>query len=358
MSAWKRTDSQFYWATIAGKAVSLRTTSLARAREREAELRDIETRVRLGLTIRNLNPFGLTLAEAALEHLAGPAARQAQLDRLADTLGKHVVRDEIGALRLEQVTRGAVVEWLERRERTSNLSAATCNRLRSNLSAIFSALIEREKFLGPNPCTGVRLRKEQQPEGRGLPYEVVLPLVEHMPSKDWQRAAAIAAFTGMRMGEIRALQWQDVDLAKRMLRVQKSKTGVKRDVALHAELVELLAPFAKKTGPVVGHIAWSKASTIVRNALTRAGLEMDGATFHGLRGAWATRMQDCGADPFAIRLMGWGASRRDVMASHYLRPIQALIDAVDKLTFEVPEVVPLSSRNESQLRSSYGGVKK
>jgi integrase len=34
-----------------------------------------------------------------------------------------------------------------------------------------------------------------------------------------------AAFTGLRMGELRALRWSDIDLAKRLVHVRRSYTG-------------------------------------------------------------------------------------------------------------------------------------
>jgi integrase len=35
----------------------------------------------------------------------------------------------------------------------------------------------------------------------------------------------VAAFTGLRMGELRALRWSDVDFGKRLVHVRRSFTG-------------------------------------------------------------------------------------------------------------------------------------
>lgn len=347
MSPFRR--GKVWWTSIGGRNRSLRTKVRAEAVAREAELRNSSERARLGLEVRDVNPRGLTMCDAVGIHLDTRAKKQAGRDRLAATLDKHIRRDPIGRLHLEQVTSGVIVEWLDRRE-AEGASATTCNRLRAYLSSIFGGLIERELWRGENPVRRVRLRRQQQPRSRLLPADVVPDLLLAAPTPGWHVAFALAAYAGLRRGEIERLQWADVDLVARILTVRKSKTGVARTVAIHRELAAILEQQRSKAGPVA-RAGWGKSAVIVRTALARAGLEVDAAAcFHSLRHTWATRMIDCGADPWIVQFMGWGPPRNSVMATSYTRPRQALIDAVDKLWWPTGEVVAMETSVKNAAR--------
>lgn len=354
MSPFKRGNT--WWGSIPSedgrKRVSLETTNRAEAVKREAELRNKAERVRLGLEVREKNPRGLTMSQAVDLHLNGRAKKQAQLERLTYSLDKHIKRDELGAVRIEQVTSGVLNAWLDRRE-GSGAGATTQNRLRAYVSAIFSALIERELFIGENPARRVRPRKETQPKSRLLPAHAVMPLLEAAPTDAWQLALAFAAFAGMRRGEIERLRWDDIDTEARLLTIQKSKTGVRRVVGLHKELLELLSETKNKSDLVVPRAGWGNSAVIVQKALERAEVEIPAgvqACFHSLRHTWATRLIDCGADPFIVQLMGWGPPKSSVMATSYARPKAALLEAIDKLNW--PEGKVLHAESQFRHRGS------
>jgi integrase len=334
-----RRETGVWWTRIRGVKVSLRTKDEKRAKKLEARLVDADDLDALGLQRRDVNPRGLTLTEAMRR--AMKQQKRSKTDQLVYTLEKHIAGDPIGALALEDVTRSIVKAWLLRRHERG-VSAATANHLRAYLSSIFTGLIEDELFFGENPVKHTRLMPTDAPEGRALPWHYVPALIEHAPSPEWARRFLLAAFTGMRMGELRALRWEQVDLEARFLRVVKSKTGVPRMVPLHRDVVQALRSVARKSGPVFSAAGWQKAGVRVRAALERAELDYEGATFHGLRGAWATRMIDCGADHATVQLIGWGA--RGVMQRHYIRPSSALLAAIDLLSYAPAEVVALPKK--------------
>ena len=351
MSIYRR--GKTWWTDMASAKgrvrVSLKTTNKETAKAREAELRNAAERERVGLEIRDKNPTRATLSEAVDAYLAGRAKLQAQHSRLTYTLNKHVKGDEIGAMPLEKVTRGEVAKWLDRRE-AAGLSPTTCNRLRANLSAIFSSLIEREEFHGDNPCRRLRPRKQKLAKNRKFDPSYVRALIDNAPTEGWQLAFALAAYAGLRRGEIERLQWQDIDLEGRVLTVQQSKTDVRRLVGLHRELVQLLADARGKAKgtDLVATAGWQKSAVVLRNALTRAEIEVPTsvqACFHSLRHVWASQMTDCGADPFITRFMGWGPPKGDVMASSYMKPRAALIEAIDHLRYPRSETSPKARHN-------------
>jgi integrase len=260
-----------------------------------------------------------------------------------------VVNDPIGSIPLEKLGRGDLVKWLDRKQ-AEGLSATTCNRLRANISAVFTGLIEREEFRGDNPVRGVRQRKQKQAKNRKFDAAYVPALIEHAPTEGWQVAFALAAYAGMRRGEIERLTWADVDLDARMIFIEQTKTGVRRVVAIHAELAQILSdakPSKKATGPVA-RAGWQKSAVVLRRALERAGIEPPSSVqscFHSLRHVWATQMAECGADAFIVRFMGWGPPPGDVMASSYMKPRAALIEAIDHLRYPRSETSPEARHN-------------
>lgn len=340
-----------WWASIpqadggGRKRVSLDTTNRHEAMEREAEMRNASARQRLGLEVRERNPRHLTVSQAVDVHLEKGAARQRQHDMLTLTLGKHVKRDPLGDLLLEEVTPAVVAEWLDRRE-DEGASPTTANRLKSNLSAVFRTLIERQLWRGENPAKAVRQRKQEPPKSKVLPPDAVPRLIEVAPTDGWRLAFALAAYAGLRRGEIERLQWADVDLERRLIRISKTKTDVPRVVGIHRDLLALLQD-GKHIGSVIPKAGWSKSAVIVRNALKRAEVNVGDAQacFHSLRGTWATQLIECGADPFLVRLMGWGPPKGDVMAQHYARPTRALVEAVDRLWWPSSTTLKIESHS-------------
>jgi integrase len=92
------------------------------------------------------------------------------------------------------------------------------------------------------------------------------------------------ALTGMRLGELRALRWQDVDTAKRMLhvarsasrgRIQATKTGDPRDAGIGADLaaridahrLAVAAADMPVFGPALVFPSWQTHGTVSTNMI-------------------------------------------------------------------------------------------
>lgn len=92
----------------------------------------------------------------------------------------------------------------------------------------------------------------------------------------------------MRQGEIWQLQWQDVYLKKRFVRLHETKNGTKRDVPLSKEAVRLLTLLNPKEEGKVFQSNQASAGVIFRRALRLAGI--NGLTFHDTRHEAITRL--------------------------------------------------------------------
>jgi integrase len=142
------------------------------------------------------------------------------------------------------------------------------------------------KFVNPKPA-----RKKVTPT-RGD----VADALEQLDG--WTHVAVVLGFaTGMRVGEISALTWSDVDLERAELTVPKSgKTG-SRWVPLGEHAVEVLEAWRETQlgdDPRLLGVAPSTVTTQLCRALQAAGCRW---TFHGLRRLAVDEMARNGVDP-------------------------------------------------------------
>lgn len=132
----------------------------------------------------------------------------------------------------------------------------------------------------------------------------------------------IAIYTGLRIGEILALQWLDIDLDRKLLSVSKNAEYIKekgmilqdtktkssnREVAIPDQLCDILQKFMPQNNDdwdkyVVGNkekpINVRAASRTAEIICARAGIEWKG--FHAFRHSYATRMLECGIPAKAV----------------------------------------------------------
>lgn len=209
-----------------------------------------------------------------------------------------------------------------------------------NYNIIHGAL-ERAVELGMiprNPCKGVTFPKDDKRDMRVLTKEEQKRFIMALDGEYYRAMFLTYLYTGMRIGEGIPLQWKDIDLGKRTLKVNKKaivahdynkheavqvvqdfcKTkSSKRTIAITAGLVavlrehkETMMKLAEDTGE-----EWSEESLVFRNS--RGNMvysrnlqevlyriydkaEIEGATMHTLRHSYATRCFEAGVDIKAI----------------------------------------------------------
>ena len=170
---------------------------------------------------------GATFADAAAEWL-----RYVEHDRKRrpSTLEdyRHVVRHnllpEFGETPIEQITTEWVDSYRAGLVAEGRLSDRTINKLLVLLHGIFKRA-QRVYGLSGNPVAAV----ERQPVRRSGDFEVLTPgevaALARAAESDQDAALFVtAAFTGLRLGELLALRWVDVDFAKRLVHVRRAYT--------------------------------------------------------------------------------------------------------------------------------------
>jgi integrase len=162
-----------------------------------------------------------------------------------------------------------------------------------------------------------------------LSHEEADRLVAAMPAMPWQQMATLALNTGLRIGEICGLQWNDIDMKTRQLVVRRSvalgmvgstKNNRERQIPLSAAAVAALAQmprdqdfvFHSKNGTLLIH---GTARTQMIQACERAGLRQIG--WHVLRHTFASWLVSDGVPiPVVQSLLGHANIEMTMRYSH------------------------------------------
>jgi integrase len=111
-----------------------------------------------------------------------------------------------------------------------------------------------------------------------------------------------AVDTGMRRGEMFKLQWSDVDLKQRLIRVRKTttKTWESRTIGMTTRLREELERLRQEAPPGDGLVFGIKDNIRKSFASACRLAEIEGLHFHDLRHAATTRMIEAGMPPMKV----------------------------------------------------------
>jgi len=203
------------------------------------------------------------------------------------------------------------------------------------------------KLLQSNVAQGAKLPKIPDGRTRYLsPSELKAALAT---APEWIRASlALAAFTGMRRGELLALRWMDVDLANRRLYLHETKNGSLRVLPLN-DLAFGLLSLLPRTAPadkVLAGVDGQKLSVYTRRLFQSLGIQ--DASFHSLRHTAASWLVMAGVDLYAVgQVLGHRTPRMTQRYAH-LSP-SYMAGAVGKLDAVFDGVMPETLSGASAL---------
>ena len=203
--------------------------------------------------------------EQAYMPLGFPVLKGSTRKRYRSTLDLHLI-PALGKCRLCDL-RSVDVQRFILQKFDGGLGWESCNHLRNLLSKIYANAIRWGHYGGVNPALGVELPEKQDVrEKRILMPEEAMRLLRVL-REPVRTMVLLAILTGLRIGEILALRWQDVDVSGRELHVERAyyrgsmgtpKTkGSKRTVPLPPSAMRALASL-----PVRGELVFgSKKGT-------------------------------------------------------------------------------------------------
>ena len=274
----------------------------------EAWLRDVLDEARRG-TLPGMVRSGATFADAAAEWLRfveqDRGRKPSTLRDYRSVLNAHLL-PAFGTMPIEAITPDVIERW--RRTSLDGLSNRTKNKLLISLHGIFRRA-QTMYGSGTNPLSRVE-KHPQQSSGDVMVFspEEVWALVRAAPSEADAALFLTAAFTGLRMGELLALRWRDVDFTGATIRVRASyasgilttpKSGRVRAVPMAPDVASVIAALGGRehwtadddlvfVGETGGYLDGSALRRRYKTALVRAHLRP--LRFHDLRHTFGTRM--------------------------------------------------------------------
>lgn len=176
----------------------------------------------------------IAAAQAAEEQAAGPMFSEladqwwlSHRDSLSPNTALHYQRmlphiiDAFGKYRAADITPSIITAWLEGFAR-----AGKARKTAANYKIVLSDILQfgYERYdLPPNPARSIALPRGMAKSKRKMPTDDQLKIILDNYQTDWAcEVYYILAFTGLRCGELLALQWQDLDAEKGCISITKS----------------------------------------------------------------------------------------------------------------------------------------
>jgi integrase len=225
------------------------------------------------------------------------------------------LRPRLGDRRLSDITRVDLQDFADRLL-AEGLDPSTIRNCLMPLRAIYRRAIARGE-VAVSPVSGIALPAVRGRRDRIASPQEARELLDALPLAD-RALWATAMYAGLRLGELRALRWEDVDLAGGVIRVEKSwdpKAGPiapksaagRRSVPIPGALRDLLAAHKATMGRAEGHAFGRSASTAfsdaactarARRVWQEAGLQA--ITLHECRHTFASLMIAAGVNAKAL----------------------------------------------------------
>lgn len=237
------------------------------------------------------------------EHVASQQSFGAVMDRYAREVSptkrgarwemirlEKIQRDDIAKVSMGDLAPSHFADW--RDKRLKEVAPASVIREMQLMGSVLNVARREWGLITVNPLSDVRKPSKPPPRDR-RPTSDELERLLHSAGTDLTNATARAfhAFlfaieTAMRAGEIVGLEWERVDLERRVARLVHTKNGRARDVPLSKEAVRLLEALPRLE-PVFG-LDTRSLDALWRKVRGRAGVE--GLTFHDSRHEAITRL--------------------------------------------------------------------
>jgi integrase len=274
------------------------------ARTAQEALQAILADARRG-TLAGMSTRSAAFADASAEWLRYVGhERDAKPSTLSDY--RHMVKRlnrTFGETSIERITHHDIERW----RASLTCSNRTTQKYLIALNGIFKRAM-KVYGLPANPMALVeRPRVKHTSEIDVLSPAEIRALVNATDGQLHKALFLTAAFTGLRMGELLALRWKEVDFAAETIRVVRSftiggetspKSGKPRSVPMVAEVANALQRLTDRehftgehdlvfTGAAGGHLDSKDVRAIYKAALKHAGLRS--LRFHDLRHTFGTR---------------------------------------------------------------------
>jgi integrase len=227
-------------------------------------------------------------------------------------------------------------------ESMTGANVNTQRKVAGELSAVWEALQKRGLVLD-NPWRSAKPQKDSslQKHGRAFTMEEVKNILAAC-CEDWQRhTVMIGLYTGLRLGDVFRLKWENIDFEGSMIRRFKPSKTARHDIEvclpLHHSLSSYLSRFRASHGNIVnapcsanrfGEIYFTK---IIAKAGLIAGEKVK-LSYHCLRHTFATMLASTGAtEQERMRLGGWSSAKTAEIYNHDDSRARIIVDSLPSI---------------------------
>jgi integrase len=245
-------------------------------------------------------PCRITLGEFSEKYLTHAKANKSSWDRDSGML-KHF-QGFFGNRNLGEISVMDLEEY--KSYRSTLVEKSTVNREVALLKHMFNLAIAWDLYPKTNPVRKVKFFREDNVTLRTLSPEEEDRLVRNA-SAYVQDVARFALNTGMRIGEIFGLRWDQVDLREGIISVYASKTGKTRKVPTNDVTERILQYWllGRRNDHVFFNLDTGKPLRDLKAgfqlACKKAGIS--GVTWHTLRHTFASRLVNRGVDIVTVK---------------------------------------------------------
>lgn len=236
---------------------------------------------------------------------------------------KHLLA-AFGPRPLAEIT-SSEIEAYQARRRDAGAAPGTVNRERAVVGHLFTKA-HGWGIVTSNPVRGTEKQREPDGTPRPLIPDEEARLLQRLPAH-YKPVVTLALHTGLRLGELRAQTWKDIDLEQGTLTVTRPKSGKREVLPLNRTARETLRSL-ERSGPVLFPTLPKKLSDLFIRYARKAGVP--DVTFHCLRDTFISRLAP---HVSATTLMSLARHRDLRTTRRYLKVEDAhLRAAVERLT--------------------------
>ncbi len=232
------------------KGFPLQTASFDRLTDARRWAQQTETAIREGRYFKTREAQRHTLAELIDRYTTDILPRKR--DRAHTERQLTWWKEQLGVYALADLTPPLIAEWRDKLAAgfpgDKPRSPATVVRYLAALSHCLSTAVKEYQWLDDSPLRKVSKPSEPRGRVRFLSDEeraALLVACEASPNPYLLPVVVLALSTGMRAGEIMALEWRDVDLTRGWLTLRETKNGTMRGVPLTGKALELVKEHAR-----------------------------------------------------------------------------------------------------------------